>query len=710
MIDEVRSDTTARGDNPFVVWGKALLDDPNATLEDLLSGAGTRGTQQHAEPADFLADLIEHSVHESSKDRLLARLDTAVLEWLKNRRTWRPSMIVESGTRAYLTQVANGLEIVARMPLEVTASEMIRTHYTWDDWFLGLRLSGDIDLLRQFDMVLIQHQTDGRFTRRWFAACDEAAWGGPYWHTRLRTGLLGLRKIPAAEEARPEMSVATALVRFSVLALSRKMHHAQVETAVRRQAGALALLYPRHTGHWQNVWADALDLQRRSSREDTTSLANVATWLGHAEATDSRATRGSSHPVSSGNRTALPDKQRLQQIEIEISATDTVEIELWNTIQRLVDDHWRYAIESGDSYYAVRTTVNLCNQALSHSLGKPYVEKINEWALQTIEMEPYNPFGWDLWAKTLTVLRHDEIATAVRWESIRRFPANVVLHSSLAQLLVNQGKLVLAESLLRESIKDFPHNVAIRDILARVLWKQGRHEEVINQTVMLRKLDPDIPHFTASHSRGFVPRVPRPAIRDPVFSQRDPDGFVTAYVTQLKDRTRWTELFFAPSVNGDSIKLDTLLQGSRTSESALVVAHRAGLMDRSDHLAELRNWASVRPSSYSARLLLALHKIDGLDTTAMRKISDDFPQHRRWNQWLCYGFATRDERNQLRLEEQGSSPLNSWVDRLLAVYPGLRNGKEDGAASIDAVNQRRLAEEFAFAAAETAVPSFALTA
>ena len=212
----------ARGDNPFVVWGKALLDDPNATLEDLLSDAGTRGTQQHAEPADFLADLLEHPAHEDTKDRLLTRLDTAVLEWLRERRAWPPSRIIESGTRAYLAQVADALEIAARLPLEVTASEMIRTHYKWDDWLRGLRLPGDIDLLRQFDMVLIQHQTDGRLAYRWYAACDEAAWGGPYWYTKLRTGLLGLRKIPAAEEARPEMAGATALVRFGVLAISRK--------------------------------------------------------------------------------------------------------------------------------------------------------------------------------------------------------------------------------------------------------------------------------------------------------------------------------------------------------------------------------------------------------------------------------------------------------------------------------------------------------
>lgn len=259
------------------------MNDPDAALEDLLSGAGTRDAQQHAEPADFLADLLDHPAHEDLKDRLLTQLDAAVLEWFKKRRAWPPSRIIESGIRAYLAQVADALAIAARLPLIATAIEMIRTHYTWDGWLRGLRLPGDIDLLRQFDMVLIQHQIDGRLAYRWYAACDEAAWGGPYWHTKLHTGLLGLRKIPAAEEARPEMAVATALVRFGVLALSHKMQHAQVETAVRRQAGTLAVLYPRHEEHWRNVWAEAIERCRRL-RPDESALSITAAWLGHAEA------------------------------------------------------------------------------------------------------------------------------------------------------------------------------------------------------------------------------------------------------------------------------------------------------------------------------------------------------------------------------------------------------------------------------------------
>lgn len=219
---------------------------------------------------------------------MIEGLDAATLKWLKDRRAWPPSRITEYGTRAYVAQIADALAVTARLPLKVTGSDMILTHGTWDDWFQGLRLPDDIDLLRQFDMVLIRKQTDDRFAHRWFAACDEAARGSPYWQTKLRTGLLGLRKIPAADDATPEVAVAAALVRFSVLALSLgTIPQAQVESTFRRQAGALAVLYPRHMGYWRTVWVEALDFHCGPMNGDPASSSTVATWLDCIRTADS---------------------------------------------------------------------------------------------------------------------------------------------------------------------------------------------------------------------------------------------------------------------------------------------------------------------------------------------------------------------------------------------------------------------------------------
>ena len=726
MINEFEHETEAGVDGPFEIWRKALLKDAASALEDLLSGAGARGSQQHSEPADFLADLLAHHVNKDARGQLIEQLDAALLKWFKNQRAWPPRRIVEYGTRAYLAQVSDALAVAARLPLRITGSDMIGTHCTWDDWFRGLRLPGDIDLLRQFDMVLIQKQTDDRFTHRWFAACKEAAWGSPYWQTKLRTGLLGLRKIPAADGIRPELVAAAALVEFSVLGLSRRtIPQAQVESTFRRQAGALAVLYPRHAEHWQSVWAEALDRHRESMSEKADIVSSVAAWIDPAETANSGTSQKASVYYAE-----LPPRKRLRQIERETLSTDTLEVGLWDRIRRFIDDHWRYALDSGNSHYAVRTTVNLCNRVLSRRLDRSYVEKIYGWAIQATEAEPGNPYTWDFWAKVLLSLGHEEDAVAVRWESIRRFPENAVLRGSLAYTLVRQGKLVLAETLIRQTIVDFPHNVVIRHILTLMLWKQGRREEAAGEAAALEKLDPgheDFKRLSALirqrdrlsdedfgrdlinlHSQDFghigklgYDPAPHLVSKGPIIALASEDaGPVTAYVTQLKGRTRWIELFFAPSADGTNSQLDALRKEALTSESALVAAHRAGLTDKSD----IHSWVSVRPSSYSARLLLALRENIGLDKTAMQQISSDFPQHRQWNRWLCYGFSSLEERGQLRNEAQAGTSVRYWIDRLTAVYPVLASGE------VDAVGQRRLVEEIAFAASERAVPSLAWAA
>ena len=682
-------------------------------------------------PADFLADLLAHH-DEDEKGKLIEGLDAAILKWLKDRRSWPPGRIIKYGTRAYLARISDALAITARLPLKVTGSDMIRSHSSWDDWFHGMRLPGDIDLLRQFDMVLIQKQTDDRFTHRWFAACKEAAWGSPYWQTKLRTGLLGLRKIRAADGIRPELVAAAALVEFSVLGLSRRtITQAQVESTFRRQAGALAVLYPRHAEHWQSVWAEALDRHSESMSENADFVSSVAAWIDHAETADSGTQRRASAYYAE-----LPPNDRRLQIQREISRTDTLKVGLWDRIRRLIDDHWRYALDSGNSHYAVRTTVNLCNRVLSHNIDRSYVEKIYGWAIQATEAEPGNPYAWDLWAKVLLSLGQEENAIAVRWESIRRFPENAVLRGSLAHTFVGQNKLVLAETLLRQTIVDFPHNVVIRHILTLMLWKQGRRDEAAGEAAALEKLAPEREDFKRLsalirqrnrlsdedferdliylHSQDFghigklgYDPAPRFVSKGPVIALASEDaGPVTAYVAQLKGRTRWIELFFAPSKDGTNSQLDALRKEALTSESALVAAHRAGLMGKS----EIHSWVSARPSSYSARLLLALRGNKGLDQTAMQHISSDFPQHRQWNRWLCYGFSSLEERDQLRNDAQAGTLADSWMDRLTAVYPVLASGEDEDVASFDAVGQRRLVEEIAFAASERAVPSLAWAA
>ena len=485
--------------NPFVLWGNLLLDDPGAGLDDLLSGRGARGAQQRAEPEDFLAALLAHPVWAgATRERLIRRLDGALLNWLKARFDWSLSDIGTFGTRAYTAQMSDALTVAARLPLTDTAQDLIHDQATWDNRFRGLRWPGDIDLLRQFNLVLARHQADARFVSRWFATCDDAAWGSPHWRTDLNTGLLGLRKLPETTGTEPERRVAAALARFGALALERGMDSLEVGATIRRRAAALTVLYPRHEGHWQDVWGRVLEDLPSSIRKNTSAM--LARWLGHVP---TRGDAGDVRPPGGRQRVAdrvavyrapLPDAERRRRIARKMDRAQSLYDRLWKETRTLIREHWLYASVSGETYYAVRTTHYLYDRILQLRPARACLAEMHVWTLQAIEAEPGNPYIWDLWAKVLSVLGRDEASLSVRWESARRFPEDCVLRNSLAEALQDHGRMPLAEHLLRETMRDFPNNEACRNILAGLLISTERKSDAEH---LLRETMRDFPNNEA---------------------------------------------------------------------------------------------------------------------------------------------------------------------------------------------------------------------
>ena len=812
------ADETSRDSaSPFILWGKALLNDPQATLSDILSGRGARGAQQRAEPEDFLADLLAHPTWQDQRAQLTEGLDTALLNWLEARIEWSPARINRFGTRAYAARISDALAVAARLPLKVTAQDLIRHQSAWDNRFRGLRWPGDIDLLRQFDLVLAQHQADTRFASRWFAACDEAAWGSPYWQTNLSTGLLGLRKLPGTADTEPERRVAAALARFGALALMRGMNSFEAQTAFRRRAAALTVLYPRHDGHWQDVWDRVLgDLSERNQKETSTIRTD---WLGHvsapgsADGGQSRRDTQRTYRSIAIHRDALPDVKSLEQITRAINRAQFLGKDLWDKTRNLIRAHWAYASASGECYFAVRTTHNLCNRLLRLGPAEPHLADIHVWTLRAIEAESENAYIWNLWAKVLSALDRDDASLSVRWESMRRFPDDCVLRTSLAEALLEHHRVVLAENLLRETMRDFPRNEVCRNILAellvrtecegeaesllrktmrdfprdevcrnilaellvrteregeaesllretmrdfprdvvsrhilvKTLWRQGRQEDAKVEFVTLEALAPNNPYVRSlsemmttiqaeeaqaawtelSEYRGMEANADLRRQPAPGQAQEREIGLesigagpeILAYLDRLTDQIPLLEDYFAPSegVNGSDTTLGALHLDEITSEFELVAAHRAGLMEGSESRERLEAWASVRPSSYSARLLLAWQgrEGNGLDREAMSEIRKEFPKNRRWNEWLCYGFISEEERSRLRREAKAGrdeTDRTFWRGRLSAVYPDLETEEEEieGGVSYDPVALKRLLEDVAFAGAVQALPSVSI--
>ena len=789
MMPAFDGDTDMIPSNPFVVWGRKLLEAPETALDDILSGTGARGTQQRSEPEDFLADLLTHPAHREVRTQLSTRLDAVLQEWIKSRLGWPPGQISRFGTRAYAAQVADGLRVAARLPMQATACELMRDQVMWEDRVRGLRWPGDIDLLREFDLVLVQHQTDSRFAPRWFAACDEAAWGSPYWRNRLSIGLLGLRKLPVEADLNPELMAAIALARFAAMALLRGMNAAQVERMFGRRAAAMTVLYPRHDAYWRELWSDVFDHLPVRINSEAPVLRG---WLRYPTDAHDEASNGDRQRRSGSRsryRFPLPDRTRLLGLVQDIEESYALDVDLWNRVRKLILDHWHHTSVSGESWHSVRTTINLSNRLLRLEPARSSLEQMHLWAVWAVEAESDNSYTWDLWAKVLFALGQEDACISVRWESTRRFPENSLLRNSLAYTLTEQQHWEVAESLLRDTMQDFPDDLYCRNILAgllirterpteaesllrdtmanarddlvsrhilaRMLWQQGRRDEAETEVAALEAVEPENSYVKTLAARIRQQGAPRGELSlDELMSSFDDVGFgenfgcfrvrrtaecasttqsrqtgqavdetgiewdrngslsaVTAFLDELKRRTPWITLFFALPVSDTRPPLG--VQDMDTSEVALVAAHRAGLMQGLDSRVRLCDWLEVHPSSYSARLLLAWQGGDsgGLDKAAIRAIDDEFPEHRRWNEWLCYGFASREQRARLRQHAgigENDNGTASWTSRLLAPYPRFLSEHDDEAVGFDGTALRRLLEDVAFAAAERAVPSIAL--
>ncbi|NNJ83718.1 MAG: hypothetical protein HKP13_02095, partial [Gammaproteobacteria bacterium] len=469
-------------DNPFLNWGKKLLADPVETINAIITGGGARGTQQRAEPDDFLVNLINYPHWKGQRDSLVQALDDAMIPWLLERSQWELEAIDRFGVRAYTTQLAKGLSVVTRLPLRGAGYRLTEDQRYWDRFCNALRWPGDLDLHWSYNHALIQHQRDERFAPRWFAACDSAAWGSPYWLGQFTTGILGLRKLPPRPNTQPERRVAMALARFALFA-GQRGNAKEAERRLHRGAQSMRLLYPRSNEHWAGIWREVLDALPMGTRKD--ERERLAGWLGDLLPADGGKTGGKRPAKAIGNRQVqLPDADERKELKEEIRRANQISESLWRGFQTLMTKRWAYAEMSGESHFAVRTLNNLGRSLLRLNPNASMLERLHAWTRRAIEAELENAHSWDLWATLLARLGQSEESLAVRWEATRRFPDDPVTQTQLAQLLIRVDKYSVAEHLLRETMMRFPDNAFCRTMLAELLRDDGR---TIDAEALLRE-------------------------------------------------------------------------------------------------------------------------------------------------------------------------------------------------------------------------------
>ena len=438
-------------------WAEQLAADPAAAVDGVLTGRTARGTLQRAEADDFFVAALAQAQTGENRERLHALLDQGLLAWLEARRDWEPGRIARFGAGAYIAQVDRALVTVTRLRPARTAQSLAADHLSWEEWLTPLRRRDWIDLMDAYDLALAANQNDTRFVARWFARMADAAWCGPGWRRSLRSGLIGLRKLPHPPGSQPEARVAAGLAQFASHALD---HHVLAEAeygrVFEREAAALTALYPRNPEHWRTVWEGVLDQIIDPGRpwvrywltERLTALGLISssTVPAPAQRVPSSPTATRRQPI----QPSLPSMEELNALVAEFNRRG-FSPELWTNIRAFVGRHWRYAETSGESYFVVRTVANFGNRLLRARPPREVGISVHDWAVRALALEPDNAYTWDLWAKALNALGRDEDALAVQWETLRRFPDDPVPRNRLAEALRARPRVALAEAVLRDT-------------------------------------------------------------------------------------------------------------------------------------------------------------------------------------------------------------------------------------------------------------------
>lgn len=658
-----------RPNHAYAAWADALLSNRYEAMSDILEGRGSRGALHYVEPGDYLADLLAQPALRTWRDALVEAIDVALIEWMKERATWPSAQVARFGTRAYAAQFSDALAAVARLPLMSSPWHLLDDVGTWDDRFRSMRWPNDIDLLRQFDLALAQHQPDDRLTSRWFASCEEAAWAGPYWRDTLGIALVGLRKIPDPTTTQPERLVATALARFAALSSQRSTDSTELRTEFRRHVSTLAVLYPRHHSRWKETWASALASLRgfrhhRAVAQDEWLRPALPSQcfphIDHARNVPARRnwTQAARRPAH------LPPKTEFDAVVDAVDTTQALDDALWRSAHSLLSRHWAYARYTHNSHYAVRTTHNVCDRLLRKDPSEAQLGEIHSWTLRAMRAENGDPYIWDLWAKVLAVAGADETSLDVRWEAVRRFPDNLVTRMAMIVALAGNGRRELAEHLFNETSEDFPNEVIEPRLLQAHRWSEAAsamstrcsHDPLAGE---FRRVIEDEQYFNGTEDRYSS------GLR------LDPHTHV---LESLSNRAVLLQRYFAQP-HDVSVASEMAGPEAPTSELELVTACRTEAWPQQGEDI-LESWLNARPASYSLHLLALSRGINGhgADPEQFSQLKSAFPQHHRWNQWLGYPFADPDERTRLRQEARSQG---LWGGRLSAVYPdlGIRYGR-----------------------------------
>ena len=451
---------------PPDTWADSLLKDGRQALLDLLSGTASLGRLSASEPEDAASDMLG-SLRPDTE--LVRSFDAACLAVLNEFRT---GILKLEGSEfiVALNRLDTLVSIVRRLLPETTVLDFHQKFVIWNGFFENFVIDRGLDLRREYFRILALTQDTaesvGLAPRRlmplWLSICAESGGSGLYDKSYLRVALLGLRRLPLCEEFSANEDFALhGLARWAV---SRNPDRA----AFMREWRVLEGDFPRDAGFWMGHVQQAVTAAERELSERTRGVRDTfpaAAWW--REDVDLAPTDRS--PVGRGS-TEPPAREERERVLRDIGHKY---VGLAPRVDVLMRGHQRYADNTGDVFYLVRTAcnvgMNLINKGEASECQARGAHAVS-LARLAFEYDPTNVFAWSLMRDALAAAGRVSDAELVGWESIRRFPENCQWPTQLAPILAGPlGKPEEAAALLSDTMTLFSADPYSRNQLATIL-------------------------------------------------------------------------------------------------------------------------------------------------------------------------------------------------------------------------------------------------
>lgn len=425
-------------------WRQHFKEDAVAALDAALVGRMSLGQYDRARPADALTQMLLPT------DISLA--DTAMQTWLEQH--IQKPMPDDLSPKRYADALVEAFRTIHLLPLLNTRHWCMERPAELRAWLRQFTLDSSRDPEAALLILLAHGQNDRRLLFTWMAVIRR---GRPVEH--VRHALLGLRKMPADDKGAVERGLPRALLRGlldygeTLVKAGDKKGKPWLE-----EVDFLTAVYPMSPEVWGRKFRDVL--QAREVSKD------VHNWLDsrfHVTVnTRDKTAKGFLKPPHVDDMTPL-----LLRMQKDFAGTRPA-------LMALFDKHRRYAQESGDSFYLVRT---FCN--VGEKLSKHDPQWARDLAHEAARWEPSNHHTWSLLARALEEEGDWRRAEAVYWNARRRFPHIAHSHTQLGHALLLHGQAELGETVFRQAIRLFPDNPVVWSELGHSFRVTERYEQAV---------------------------------------------------------------------------------------------------------------------------------------------------------------------------------------------------------------------------------------